>query len=70
MRLLSLILKKTSRCRHFALLDAQGLCIAFKSCHATPQNGHWLEVERVNLCWLGKPLPGSVRAVHEREHAQ
>ncbi|WLH54094.1 hypothetical protein PSH62_10940 [Pseudomonas tolaasii] len=61
MRLFSLIFNKRGRDRHFACVDAQGICIAFKSCRAVPANGDWVEVEGINLCWLGKPLPVGAR---------
>lgn len=67
MRFLSSMFKKTQRYRHFARLDNQGICIAFKSCRAAPANGDWVEVERVNLCLLGKPLPGNAP---DSSHAQ
>ncbi|WP_017905701.1 hypothetical protein [Pseudomonas asplenii] len=45
--------------RHFALLDRNGLCLAFKSCRNRPQNGNWVEVKEVCLAWLHHPLPAS-----------
>lgn len=67
MRLLSLLFKRTTRYRHFALLDSHGVCIAFKSCHAKPANEHWIEVENINLSWLGKaPLGRALMAERGR----
>lgn len=57
MRFFSWLFHTPERYRHFALVDAQGTCLAFKSCRAMPANGHWVEVEGVTLSWLGKPLP-------------
>ncbi|KPA95070.1 hypothetical protein [Pseudomonas asplenii] len=45
--------------RHFALLDQNGICLAFKSCRTRPQNGNWVDVEEVCLAWLHRPLPAS-----------
>ncbi|GAA0264595.1 MULTISPECIES: hypothetical protein [Pseudomonas] len=49
--------KGVERYRHFALLDTQGRCIAFKSCEGTPQNGKWVQVKHINLAWLNRVLP-------------
>ncbi|AHG41231.1 hypothetical protein N018_13860 [Pseudomonas syringae CC1557] len=46
-----------NRYRHFALLDTQGRCIAFKSCEGIPENGEWVQVNEVNLAWLNRALP-------------
>ncbi|ANF85624.1 hypothetical protein A7J50_2215 [Pseudomonas antarctica] len=63
MRIFSWAFRKTTGYRHFALLDARHVCIAFKSCRAKPAGEQWVEVERVNLSWLGRTLPGCTRAV-------
>ena len=62
MRSFSWVFRKTTDYRHFALLDAEHVCIAFRSCRTKPVGEHWVEVERVNLSWLGRPLPGCPRA--------
>ena len=61
MCIFSMMFKKNQRYRCFVLLNAEHVCIAFKSCVATPQNGHWIEVERINLSWLGHPAPSRAR---------
>ncbi|NVZ18921.1 hypothetical protein HX794_04640 [Pseudomonas costantinii] len=63
MRIFSLMFKSNTRYRHFASVDANGVCIAFKTCHEKPANGHWVEVEHLNLCWLGNALPSHARIV-------
>lgn len=61
MRTISRLFRPTQRYRNFVLLDAECTCIAFKSCIAMPQNGHWIEVDYINLSWLGHPLPSRAR---------
>lgn len=63
MRVFSWVFKRSSRYRHFALLDARHVCIGFKSCRAKPTGEYWVEVEQVNLSWLGTTLPGCARTV-------
>lgn len=63
MRIFSGWYKRTTRYRHFALLDTLGVCRAFKSCAEKPAGKHWVEVEHVYLAWLGKPLPDRARIV-------
>ncbi|WP_421523744.1 hypothetical protein [Pseudomonas yamanorum] len=61
MRLLkSLFFSHTSH-RHFALLDAQGCCQAFKQCSLPPVGEGWVEVEETRLSWMHRPLPASAR---------
>ncbi len=48
---------RAQHCHHFALLDLQGRCIAFKSCEGIPRNGEWVQVNEVNLAWLNRTLP-------------
>ena len=61
MRLLkSLFFSHTSH-RHFALLDAQGCCQAFKQCSLPPVGEGWVEVEETRLSWMHHPLPASAR---------
>ena len=47
--------------RHFALLDAQGRCQAFKHCSQPPVGGGWVEVEEIRLSWMHQPLPARAR---------
>ncbi|PMV22804.1 hypothetical protein C1X21_12175 [Pseudomonas sp. FW305-3-2-15-A-LB2] len=61
MRIFSMMFRTTRRYRCFVLLDAEGTCVAFKSCAALPGNGHWIEVECINLSWLGNPFPSRAR---------
>ncbi|AHC35789.1 hypothetical protein A7317_12835 [Pseudomonas fluorescens] len=62
MRLSIFRVNSVQQYRHFALLDTQGRCIAFKSCEGTPQNGEWVQVNEVNLAWLYKALPAHALA--------
>lgn len=52
--------------RHFARLDAQGLCQAFKCCEQPPAGSGWVEVSESGLHWLNRPLPASARVVARR----
>ncbi|AJZ96539.1 hypothetical protein C7A11_18845 [Pseudomonas simiae] len=61
MHIFSRLFRPIQRYRCFVLLDAECMCIAFKSCIAAPQSGHWIEVDRINLSWLGKSLPSRAR---------
>jgi hypothetical protein len=63
MRIFPLWFKRATRYRHFALLDTQGMCRAFKSCAERPAGEHWVEVEHINLTWLGSTLPKRARIV-------
>ncbi|WLH86971.1 hypothetical protein PSH96_11155 [Pseudomonas sp. FP2338] len=63
MRMFFWLLKRPPRYRHFVLLDARQVCIAFKSCRTKPAGKHWVEVERVNLSWLGTMLPSCARTI-------
>jgi hypothetical protein len=49
------------RHRHYARLDQQGICLAFKHCAETPCGQGWVEVHEAKLCWLQRPLPASAR---------
>lgn len=49
------------RHRHYARLDAHGICLSFKHCAETPCGQGWVEVKEANLCWLQRPLPASAR---------
>ncbi|MEE1922443.1 hypothetical protein V0R50_06770 [Pseudomonas sp. 148P] len=52
--------------RHFARLDAQGLCQALKCCEQPPVGAGWVEVGESDLRWLNRPLPASARVVARR----
>ncbi|MCS3416686.1 hypothetical protein HX875_12870 [Pseudomonas yamanorum] len=70
MRLLkSLFFSHTSH-RHFALLDAQGCCQAFKQCSLPPVGEGWVEVEEPRLSWMHRPLPASARVSPAVSQAQ
>jgi hypothetical protein len=58
----SLLFKRQPQ-RHFARLDAQGLCQAFKCCEQLPAGFGWVEVSESRLQWLNRPLPGNARVV-------
>ena len=61
---LSLLFKRPQR--HFARLDAQGLCQALKCCEQLPAGAGWVEVSESGLHWLNRPLPASARVVQRR----
>ena len=61
MRLLKSLFMPQPACRHFALLDAQGCCLAFKQCKLPPVGDGWVEVEETRLSWMHRPLPASAR---------
>ncbi|MFO2465030.1 hypothetical protein OOJ96_14555 [Pseudomonas sp. 15FMM2] len=50
--------------RHFALLDQQGRCQAFKQCSLPPVGEGWVEVEEIRLSWMHHPLPARARLSH------
>jgi hypothetical protein len=62
MRLSIFTVNSVQQYRHFALLDTQGRCIAFKSCKGIPQNGEWVQVNEVNLACLNRALPARALA--------
>ncbi|TDF84605.1 hypothetical protein [Pseudomonas sp. H9] len=47
--------------RHFARLDTQGHCLAFKQCANKPEAGNWVEINEIRLAWLNRPLPANAR---------
>ncbi|MBT2370979.1 hypothetical protein [Pseudomonas fluorescens] len=61
MRLLKSLFMSHSAHRYFALLDAQGCCLAFKQCNLPPVGDGWVEVEEIRLSWMHRPLPASAR---------
>ncbi|KAA0949636.1 MULTISPECIES: hypothetical protein [unclassified Pseudomonas] len=56
----SLFMRKPAH-RHFALLDQQGRCQAFKQCSLPPVGNGWVEVEEIRLSWMHHPLPARAR---------
>ncbi|UVE16972.1 hypothetical protein NVV93_15435 [Pseudomonas sp. LS44] len=59
MNLLSLLSFWPSPWRHYALLDAQGICRALRHARMAPQGAGWVEVNESRLSWLHQPLPAS-----------
>jgi hypothetical protein len=57
--------------RHFALIDAQGICRALRQMQERPGQAGWVEVHEPGLSWLGAPLPAEARVtpVVTRAHA-
>lgn len=49
------------RHRHYARLDNQGVCLAFKHCATPPAGQDWVEITEARLAWLHRPLPASAR---------
>ena len=47
--------------RHFARVDASGICCAFKQCRQPPVGQEWVEISEPKLSWLGQTLPASAR---------
>jgi hypothetical protein len=69
MRLLKSLFMPHARHRHFALLDANGHCLAFKECCLPPVGEGWVEVAEVRLSWMHRPLPASARVSPQVMHA-
>ena len=69
MRLLKLLFMSHARHRHFARLDANGNCQAFKECCTPPVGESWVEVAETRLSWMHRPLPASALVSSQREHA-
>jgi hypothetical protein len=65
MRLSIFIVNRATKYRHFALLNSQGCCIAFKSCERMPTQGEWVEITAINLAWFNQTLPGHGRRDNE-----
>lgn len=47
--------------RHYASVDASGICRAFKQCRQQPEGHQWVEITEQRLSWLGQPLPATAR---------
>ncbi|WAJ38504.1 hypothetical protein OU800_04505 [Pseudomonas sp. GOM7] len=56
--------------RHFALLDAQGICRALRQCEQPPEGGRWVEVSESRMSWLGSALPASARLMPASRQAR
>ncbi|MBC9251907.1 hypothetical protein A9179_16675 [Pseudomonas alcaligenes] len=50
----------TPRMRCYALLDSFGICRALRQCSNLPSQAGWVEVESLQLAWIGQPLPLAV----------
>lgn len=61
MRLLKSLFMSQPRHRHYARLDANGHCVAFKQCSLPPVGDGWVEVSEPHLGWMHRPLPMSAR---------
>ncbi|MGH8449408.1 hypothetical protein [Pseudomonas sp.] len=70
MRLLKSLFMPHAHHRHFALLDANGHCLAFKQCSLPPVGEGWVEVAETHLGWMNRPLPASARVCPQPVHAQ
>ncbi|WP_097088591.1 MULTISPECIES: hypothetical protein [unclassified Pseudomonas] len=56
--------------RHYALLDAHGLCTAFCSSGRAPAGPGWVQTSEIRLHWLGRPLPASARVTYPARPAR
>ncbi|HBZ93048.1 MAG TPA: hypothetical protein DEO91_04915 [Pseudomonas sp.] len=68
--LLRRLFNRSRPVRHFALIDAQGLCRALRQMHEHPGQAGWVEVHEPSITWLGAPLPGSARITPVVTHAR
>ena len=50
-----------SRYRHYARLNQNGVCLAFKHCSVKPLGNDWVEICEPALSWLHHPLPAGAR---------
>lgn len=51
------LLAPRAKPRHFALLDATGICRGLHQAIQPPARGHWVEVQEPSPSWIGQPLP-------------
>ncbi len=51
------LLAPAARMRCYALLDNRGICRALRQSRSVPSQSGWVEVESVQLNWIGQPLP-------------
>jgi len=47
--------------RHYARVDNNGVCRAFKHCAERPLGNEWVEVAEPRHTWLNQPLPANAR---------
>ncbi|WP_212631393.1 hypothetical protein [Pseudomonas sp. KB-10] len=59
--LLRRLFNRSRPMRHFALIDAQGICQALRQMQEQPGQAGWVEVREPSLSWLGAPLPAAAR---------
>lgn len=64
------LLFKRQPLRHFARLDAQGICLALRQGNAAPAGNGWVEVSESRLHWLNRPLPASARVLRRAARRQ
>jgi hypothetical protein len=68
--LLRRLFSRSRPLRHFALLDAQGICRALRQMQEQPGQAGWVEVSEPSLSWLGAPLPAGARITPVVTHAR
>lgn len=51
------LLIPAARMRCYALLDNRGICRALRQSRSVPGQSGWVEVESMQLQWIGQPLP-------------
>nr|WP_322939569.1 hypothetical protein [Pseudomonas sp. s4] len=67
--LLRRLFSRSRPMRHFALIDAQGLCRALRQMQKQPSQAGWVEVREPNASWLGAPLPSGALITPVVTHA-
>ena len=67
--LLRRLFSRSRPMRHFALIDAQGLCCALRQMQEHPSQPGWVEVREPSIAWLGAPLPAGARITPAFTHA-
>ncbi|MNH32562.1 hypothetical protein D3C81_1724110 [compost metagenome] len=55
------LLFQRPRLTAYAHLDADGKCLALKHCSQPPSASGWVQVNEIQLAWLGRPLPANAR---------
>lgn len=56
--------------RHYARVDHDGICRAFKHCTQPPVGPEWVEITEARLCWLNQPLPATARVIRSPARAR
>lgn len=51
------LLNPATRMRCYALLDNRGICRALRQSRSVPEQNGWVEVESMQLQWIGQPVP-------------